>query len=100
MEKSHFEQMADAIRPDCVKKPEPTKRFIINVLFNDNHINVVTDMQNVTDREVEDITDGIRSQWEFENKPKPVTKGYKTLADIADSLDDAITQLRSLIENH
>ena len=92
--------MAGVCRPYFVKKTESTKRFSVDVIFNDDHTNIIIDMQNVTDREVEDITDGIRSQWEFENKPKPVTKGYKTLADIADSLDDAITQLRSLIENH
>ena len=99
MKKSHFEQMADATRPDCVKKPEPTKRFIINVLFNDNHINVVTDMQNVTDREVEDIIEGIQDQWEFQNKPKPSTKGYRDLDDLADSLGDSIEKLKALIKN-
>ena len=149
MKKSHFEQMADATRPDFVKKPEltkemvslskieitnliddavnrafdysvdknefvkdhlfglkhapeqpePTKRFSVDVIFNDNHTNIITDMQNVTDREVEDIIEGIQDQWEFQNKPKPSTKGYRDLDDLADSLGNSIDKLNAMIKN-
>jgi len=97
MKKSHLEQMAGVCRPDFVKVQ---KEFAINVDFENDCTRITSIMQHITKDDLDGILDGIRSQWEFENKPKPVTKGYKTLADIADSLDDAITQLRSLIENH
>lgn len=93
-----FAEEVNAFEP---KKNESGKEFKIDVVFNEDNTIIVTSMRGVTQSEMEDIIEGIESQWLFENKPKRTMpsfdhlEGMDLIAAISGYVTEELNKLKS-----